>query len=179
MWWSFRWQILSLFSWEKIDRNFATGKSTTFFTPTTSKFHHLELLGPLSCNISGGRYRLQHLSGALGRADRNWNARICDHDRGTLPGTPPLSGTLSQTIFRDSQAWRPKKAPVAGRRDRKPMFAWLSECIAWMEWTSEAFARDCKVNAWMDQASLLVAEKTREWRWTSLHPYLQEWKGTN
>ena len=28
--------------------------------------------------------------------------------------------------------------------------------LAWMEWMSEAFARDCQVNMWMDKTSLLL-----------------------
>ena len=30
--------------------------------------------------------------------------------------------------------------------------------FTWMEWMSEAFARDCQVNVWMDKTSLLAAE---------------------
>ena len=36
--------------------------------------------------------------------------------------------------------------------------------FAWMECMSEAFARDCQVNVWMDETSLPAAEKSREWR---------------
>ena len=51
MWWSFRWQILSLsFLGGKCSENFHQ-KSTIFFTPQSSKFHHLELLGPLSYEV--------------------------------------------------------------------------------------------------------------------------------
>ena len=50
MWWSFRRHILSLFSWENWQK-ICLQKSTTFFPSKISKYHHLELLGPLSCNI--------------------------------------------------------------------------------------------------------------------------------
>ena len=49
--------------------------------------------------------------------------------------------------------------------------------FAWMDWMSEAFARDCQVHVWMDKTSLLAAERNepvneeecsdtfaREWR---------------
>ena len=35
--------------------------------------------------------------------------------------------------------------------------------VAWVECMSEAFARDCQVNVWMDKMRLLVAERTRGW----------------
>ena len=35
--------------------------------------------------------------------------------------------------------------------------------FARMEWKSEAFACGCQVNVWINETSLLVAEKSREW----------------
>ena len=50
------------------------------------------------------------------------------------------------------------------------------QLFAWMEWMSEAFARDWQVNMWMAKASLLVVKKAREWRgnqWTPVNG--EEW----
>ena len=45
MWWSFQWPIIRPISWGELTENL-------LFTPQTSELHHLELLGPLSCENS-------------------------------------------------------------------------------------------------------------------------------
>ena len=78
-----------------------------------------------------------------------------------------------------SQAILPKLCLVWIRRHTTGVGSWPNEIVntlvatirvrgvdvfAWMEWMSEAFARDCQVKMWLDKTSLLRCRKIPEWR---------------